>query len=101
MCLVSVAGLDFQAVERVELNMNGEERDEKALAELREHEKQCSERYLEFTKQFGKIDARFARVEAELTALAKTVAGNTKVLWFVGSSTFAGVVLLNLREFFG
>lgn len=79
---------------------NEQERDEKALAALREHEKECSNRALEITREFGKVDARFAKIETSVKNLAEKVAGNTRVMYWFGTTIFGGVVLMNIREWF-
>ena len=57
------------------------ERDEQALAALREHERECSKRYVGY--------------EGRLASLETAVAGNSKLLWAV----LGVVVAVAAKEF--
>lgn len=69
------------------------ERDERALAALREHEDQCAARYERYAE-------RFTSLEGAVKALTDKVSGNTKTLWWFGTAIFSGVVLVNIKEWF-
>ena len=68
-----------------------EERDEKAMNALREHEHECAKRYEGFIERFGKI-------EGQIKLLTNQVAGNSKLLWWFGTGIVGLILLTNLRE---
>ena len=70
--------------------MDGE-RDEKAMAALWEHERECAKRYEGFVQRFTKIEER-------LTALTEKVSGNNRLLWFMGTAILGSIIATNVRE---
>ena len=68
-----------------------EERDEKAMNALWEHERECAKRYEGFV-------SRFAKIEERLAGLADKVAANSRLLWWFGTSIVGLIVATNIRE---